>query len=319
MKAHKLIAAGAALILACSCGVKESRVEDITAISEISDVAEITEKEQEIEPVTSPSKLLSCNYFDDGLFVTWNNRAEEYSSDKKVIAGVVPHHLTAGHLISGFFEAAAKSREDVETVVIIATSHNPGGNTFYTTFSDWDSPFGIVETDKEISSLFCSGLGAEEDDKRLTEDHSASSHIPFVKSFFPEAKTACLLVAPDYDKEIPKRLAETLYSIPHKDKCLFLFSIDFSHYLSAHEANKADKITSKAAAEKDYRTIEGFTNNNVDSPFCLSAYLRLSELFGGEVTEEANCNTADVVGIPYSEELYPDGVTSYFVFVTKSK
>ena len=78
-------------------------------------------------------------------------------------------------------------------------------------------------------------------------------------------------------------------------------------------------LTSKAVAEKDYSTIEGFTNNNVDSPFCLSAYLRLSELFGGVVTEEDNCNTADVIGIPYDEELYPDGVTSYFIFMTKSK
>lgn len=319
MKVCKLIAAGAALILACSCGVKESKVEDVTAISEISDIAGITETEQEAGSATTSYELLSCNYFDDGLFITWNNRAEEYSSDEKIIGGVVPHHLTAGHLISGFFEAAAKSRDDVETVVIIATSHNPGGNTFYTTFSDWNSPFGVVETDKEITSLFCSGLGAEEDDKRLVEDHSASSHIPFVKSFFPGAKTACLLVAPDYDKEIPKRLAETLYSIPYKEKCLFLFSIDFSHYLSAHEAYKADRITSKAVAEKDYSTIEGFTNNNVDSPFCLSAYLRLSELFGGVVTEEDNCNTADVIGIPYDEELYPDGVTSYFIFMTKSK
>lgn len=305
-------------MIACSCGYKEKGLSDKPEIiSVLPESAEII-TEEEGEYFNSSAELLSCNYFDDGFFISYDNRAAEYPSDKRIIGGVVPHHLTAGHLISGFFKAAEKSRTDVETVVIIATSHNEGNSGFYTTFSDWSSPFGVVETNREISSHFLRELGAEEDDKRLETDHSASSHIPFVKKYFPEAKTACLLVAPSRDRSVPERLANALYSVPDKDKCLFLFSVDFSHYLSDYEADRADEITSRAVAERDYERIESFTNDNVDSPICLSAYIRLSELFGGEITEADNCNTADVLGIPYNDKYYSDGVTSYFVFLTET-
>lgn len=318
MKAYKILGAGAALLLACSCTLQKQEIGELSqTAAAVAEISEITEEKQPQETIVSASKLLSCNFFDDASFIMWDNRAEEYPSDKSILGGVVPHHLTAGHLISGFFKAAAKSREDVETVVIIATSHYEGEDSFYTTFSDWDSPYGVVETDWGIAEAFCDKLGAVTDDERLETDHSASSHIPFVKHYFPEAKAACLLVAPGFDKKTPQRLADALCGLPQKDKCLFLFSIDFSHYRSPEEADSYDRITRKAVEERDYNRIQGFGNDNVDSPFCLSAYLRLSELLGGEVTEADNSNTMKVIGVPYSKEVYPEGVTSYFVYMTR--
>ena len=314
MKAYKFLGAGAALILACSCA---SQKQEIGGLSQTTvAVTEISEAGEQEKAVASASRLLSCNFFDDASFIMWDNRAKDYPSDKAIFAGVVPHHLTAGQLISGFFKAAAKSREEVETVVIIATSHYEGRNTLYTTFSDWASPFGTVETDRDIAEAFCDKLGSVTDDERLEADHAAASHIPFVKHYFPEAKTACLLVAPSYDMKTPQRIAEALDSLPEKEKYLFLFSIDFSHYLTPEEADSRDVITRQAVEDKDYRRIEGFKNDNVDSPFCLSAYLRLSELLGGEVTEADNSNTMKIIGTPYSKEVYTEGVTSYFVYIT---
>lgn len=316
MKAYKILGAGAALLLACSCTSQKQEIGGLSqttaAVTEISEIAE----EKPKETISSASRLLSCNFFDDASFIMWDNKAKDYPSDKAILAGVVPHHLTAGHLISGFFRAASKSREEVETVVIIATSHYEGRNTLYTTFSDWASPFGTVETDRDIAEAFCDKLGAVTDDERLEADHAAASHIPFVKHYFPEAKTACLLVAPSYDMKTPQRIAEALDSLPDKEKYLFLFSIDFSHYLTPEEADSRDMITRKAVEDKDYRRIEGFKNDNVDSPFCLSAYLRLSELLGGEVTEADNSNTMKIIGTPYSKDVYTEGVTSYFVYIT---
>ena len=316
MKAYKILGAGAALLIACSCTSENKALTETTAaVTEIAEITELAETKPQ-ETISSASKLLSCSFFDNASFIMWDNRAEDYPSDKSILAGVVPHHLTAGHLISGFFRAAAKSREEVETVVIIATSHYEGRDALYTTFSDWDSPYGVVETDREIAEAFCDKLGAVTDDERLETDHAAASHIPFVKHYFPEAKAACLLVAPSFDTKTPQRIAEALYSLPEKEKYLFLFSIDFSHYLSPEEADSRDRITREAVEERDYKRIEGFKNDNVDSPFCLSAYLRLSELLGGEVTEADNSNTMKVIGVPYSKEVYTEGVTSYFVYLT---
>ena len=314
MKAYKFLGAAAALLLACSCtSQKQIFAETSETAAAVTEISEAGEQEK---AVASASRLLSCNFFDDSSFIMWDNRAKDYPSDKSILAGVVPHHLTAGQLISGFLRAAAKSREEVETVVIIATSHYEGRNTLYTTFSDWASPFGTVETDSVVAKAFCDKLGAVTDDERLEADHAAASHIPFVKHYFPEAKTACLLVAPSYDMKTPQRIAEALDSLPKKEKYLFLFSIDFSHYLTPEEADSRDMITRKAVEDKDYRRIEGFKNDNVDSPFCLSAYLRLSELLGGEVTEADNSNTMKIIGTPYSKEVYTEGVTSYFVYIT---
>ncbi len=275
--------------------------------------------EEESEPPLSYSELLECRYFDEGSFFLYDSRAEDYSGKGEVLGGVVPHHLTAGHFISGYLKAAAASRDDIETVVIVAPQHYESDKLMITSLNGWASPFGAVECDDEAAQRFADTLGAECDDEMMMHDHSASSHIPFVKYYLPEAEVACLLVSPRAGAGVSQRIADTLYELSQEKECLFLFSIDFSHYLSPDEADENDAETLAAMLASDTAAIERMGNDNVDSPYCLSAYVRLSELLDGEVRSADNSNTFKLLNYPYNSTYFPEGVTSYFVFLTEKE
>lgn len=262
------------------------------------------------------SGTLECRYYSENDFLMYDRRGTAYPVDGEILCGVVPHHLTAGHMIAGFFKAAAESRPETETVVIIAPMHYPSDNTVCTAEGDWASPFGIVENDDEITTLFKDKLGAPADDEMLQYDHSASSHIPFVKYYFPEAKSACLLVSPREKEDLPQKLAEILADAAEMKSCLFVFSVDFSHYLTPREADIHDGETLEAVLSGNVSAIENMTDDNVDSPYCLSTYIRLTEKLGGAVIPADNSNTSEVREIPYSDSLFPEGVTSYFVYIS---
>lgn len=314
MKRIKLIAL-AALILLCGCSGKNTETTETEEIS-----SSVSESESETLQAVSESifgsETLECRYYNEENFLLYDSRGEAYPVNGDVLCGTVPHHLTAGHMISGFFKTAAESRPDVETVVIVAPMHYPSDNTLCTSEKDWAAPRGRLETDNEITALFKDKLGAAADDEMMQYDHSASAHIPFVKYYFPEAKSACLLVSPRENEDFPQRLAEVLTEAAEMKSCLFVFSIDFSHYLPPQIADMHDSETLEAVLSGDTAAIERMTNDNVDSPYCLSAYVRLTEALGGEIIPADNSNTAKIREISYSDALFPEGVTSYFVYIS---
>ncbi len=276
----------------------------------------VTTEAKTEENVKSASEMLECRHYSESIFQLSDRRGSPYKTEGEILCGVVPHHLTAGYFISGFLKATAESRSNIETVVIVAPLHYESMNDFSTTDKDWVTPFGVLETDRELTSLFKEKLGAVSDDEMLQHDHSAASHIPFVKYYLPEVKTACLLIAPQKNGGISEEIAELLSEMAEMKSCLFLFSIDFSHYLSPEEADYYDEITLDAVLSGDTEEIEAMTNNNVDSPVCLSTYVRLSELLGGRITAADNSNTWEITELPYNKETFPEGVTSYFSFIT---
>lgn len=261
------------------------------------------------------SELLDCLYYSDRDFHIYDGRSTVYETDGKVLCAVAPHHLAAGHFIAGMYRTAAETRDDIETVVLIAPMHYDSQNTLCTSSRGFSTAFGIAGTDTEITDMFVSRLGAANDDYMTEFDHSASSHIPFIKYYLPDAKIACLLVSPKETADLPERLSALLYEISEKRSCLFAFSIDFSHYLEPQEANAHDKETYEAVLSGDTGRIERFTNSNVDTPYCLSTFVRLADKLGGHIISADNGNTFTVGTKPYSRSQFPEGVTSYFVFL----
>ncbi len=310
MKLCKIICAAILLLLAAG-GCSAAEKQPVTTSD-----SDMTEGTAVTEPVTVYSELLDCRHYDEMTFFLSDGRSKIYEADGEILCGVVPHHLTAGYFISGFLRTVAENRTDIETVVIIAPMHYDDIDTLCTTESGWATPFGAMETDTDITDIFKSKLGASVNDEMLQYDHSASAHIPFIKYYLPEAKTACLLVSPDEKNDIPEKLTETLKEISELKSCLFLFSIDFSHYLSPEEADMMDKITLDAVIAGNTEAIEAMTDNNVDSPYCLSTYVRLSEALGGKIAAADNSNTWKILEKPYNRETFNEGVTSYFLYLT---
>ena len=264
---------------------------------------------------TPHSELLDCLYYSDRDFHIYDERSTIYETKGRVLCAVAPHHLAAGHFIAGMYRTAAETRNDIDTVVLVAPMHYDSANELCTSSRSFATAFGTAETDTEITDMFVSRLGAAKDDYMTEFDHSASSHIPFISYYLPDAKIACLLVSPKESADLPERLSELLYEISEKKSCLFAFSIDFSHYLEPDEAAAHDKETYEAVMSGDTGRIERFTNSNVDTPYCLSTFVRLSEKLGGNIIPADNGNTFTVGSKPYSRSQFPEGVTSYFVFL----
>ncbi|MBP3855279.1 MAG: AmmeMemoRadiSam system protein B [Ruminiclostridium sp.] len=266
---------------------------------------------------TPRSGLLKCLYYEDERFQLYDENSTVYDTGSAVLCGVAPHHLAAGHFIAGMYRTAAETDPDIETVVLLAPMHYDSENTLTTSMKGWDTVFGTVECDTEVTELFRSEAGAVCDDYMTEYDHSASSHIPFISRYLPGAKAACLLVSPKESRDIPQRLSKLLYEISRTKKCFFAFSIDFSHYLDPDKAEARDAETLPAVLNGDTAAIERFTNANVDTPYCLSTFVRLSELLGARITKADHSNTYRVGSVPYySRALFPEGVTSYFVFLS---
>lgn len=295
----------------CGCSAEKSAEQPIESVPPETEI--FTEK---TEPLPDYSSLMECIYYNEDMFHIYTNTAENYGNGKKILCGTAPHHLTAGRMIAGFYEAAAESRNDVETVVICAPLHYVEKGSTCTTDTGWNTAFGPVHNDKELSQLLVSQLGADVNKELMEYDHAISSHIPFVKYYFPDAKTVSLLISPAEDKDFPERLSETLYEMSEMKNCLFVFSIDFSHYLEPMETESCDRETLEAVLSGDTDTIEKMGNDNVDTPYGLSTFVKLSHKLNGNITCADNIHTQNILGIPYNENDFPEGLTSYFVFLT---
>ncbi len=314
---HAALAALAAAFVTALCGcAAQSQVTAPAASS--ATAAEIIITTEEYSAPRSGKDMLECRFWNERNFTTYDSRSVTYGTDGgKLLCGVAPHHLTAGHFIAGMYKAAAASGGEIDTVVLVAPQHYPGNDVLVTSTVDWSTPFGVLEADTGAAQLLCDELGARCDDSMMQYDHSASSHIPFIRYYLPKAKVCCLLVAPGAGKDLPQRYAEAMAKLAEERKCFFAFSIDFSHYLSPDLAEMHDGETREAVLSGDIETILGFGNDNVDTPLGLGAFVELSKRLGGTVTEADNANTWSLGELPYSPAIYPEGVTSYFVFLTQ--
>lgn len=265
--------------------------------------------------IFSPA-LLNCNFYDEYDFNLYVSGAESYDIDGEVLCGIVPHHLLAGSMIAGFFESAAKNRPEIETVVLLAPIHEPREDRLCTTLSNWSAPTGVLENETAFSHLFVEELNAVVSDNTAEQDHSVSSLIPFVKHYFPEAKTACLLIAPDTYKSaaLSEKISELLVQLAQSKNCLFIFSVDFSHYLEPDQTYERDSETLKAVTEGDIESIFLMNNDNTDSPLCVSIFILLTEKLNGKIHELDHSNSMEILNYPYPHPVYNEGLTSYFIF-----
>lgn len=261
-----------------------------------------------------PSQLLSCNYYIEQDFEIYTAMTESYDCRGEIVCGIVPHHLTPGRMTAAFMQTAAESRSKTDAIVYIGTMHYFDGNALVTTTLGWNSPYGIVENDTTITSELIDKTGAVCDNELMEYDHAISGLIPFSSLYFPNVPVSCLLVSGRADKTTADMLCSVLEEISEHKNCLFIFSIDFSHYLEPWDTEEHDEDTLKAIIEKDYTVISQMTDSNVDSPYCLNTFLKLSNALGLETIMLDHSNTYEITALPYNKINYIDGITSYFIF-----
>ena len=219
----------------------------------------------------------------------WIERAREYelpAACPSVTAIAIPHHLTAGYLISGALDMLKQTQETYDSVIIVAPNHQGDLADIVYSRADWEVFGGTVECDAELSAAILDGgintASIRQSDARLEEDHSCSALIPFIAHYMPDARVAPVLVSRTISLENTLVLTHAIYEAAANSgkRVLLLCSIDFSHYLTATEAYKMDEQTLDAINTRNLMSIHEMSNHYMDSPATLNVFLQYLSLSG---------------------------------------
>ncbi|MDX9871119.1 MAG: AmmeMemoRadiSam system protein B [Clostridia bacterium] len=226
----------------------------------------------------------------------------------KIIAGIVPHHLTAGHLTARFMEKLAQ--ENPAVIVLVGPNHYNSGAKIITGVYDWQTPAGLVESDKEsVAELAASGRIAI-DDAVLDNEHSIGAVAPFIKYYLPEARLVPLIFHHGVSLEEVDAVLQALESCLAGKDYVVLGSVDFSHYLTRREAGEKDKITLQAMRDFNYAALFTMDSSYLDSPASLSMVFRYAEQRGvRDFTVLDNTNSGFILQNEQME------TTSYFTLL----
>ena len=108
----------------------------------------LTGNKTEMSSDEKPRDIHQIKFFDERLFYKLLAKINTGAKlDKEIKGGIVPHHLLATEMISEFYFYF--KNQDVRTVIVIGPNHKETGDfSVLSGLSDWDTPFGKIETEK---------------------------------------------------------------------------------------------------------------------------------------------------------------------------
>lgn len=219
------------------------------------------------------------------------------SEIKNVSGGIVPHHMLAAPLVTGFFNGIAG--QDVEKVILIGPNHfGIGIEPFATSGGVFNSVFGDTYAFAYVKI----------NEKIFDHEHSISSIVPFITKTFPKAKVLPIVVRSNTTKEQAGTLVQKLLTLID-EKTLVLASVDFSHYQTSDNADKYDQESISTIKSFDLEKVLALDPvKNVDSPISVYVLMKLMEAGNAKnIQVIANTNSAKLLN-----NLDVKETTSYF-------
>ena len=234
-------------------------------------------------PQISTEPLLAIRHIDHDVFNFSIVNPRRYDVDGRLVAGVVPHHITAATLISGFFEQAAKFAEDYDTVIILAPNHAGDLADIVLSYRGWDVGGGLAAHRGFAEDLMAApGLNTAISHNYIESDHSASIFIPYIYHYLPDTKVAPVLLSRSLSYSDTISLFNWLKSwIENSEETVLLIaSIDFSHFLTPQEAIRRDFVTYEAISSRNFTQIHNMSDFYLDSPAALIIFLKYLDAIG---------------------------------------
>ncbi|HBH13485.1 MAG TPA: AmmeMemoRadiSam system protein B [Clostridiales bacterium] len=278
-----------ALILT-GCAVSEGQEQNVTTNAE------------------QPGLYISLSDFDEALFwVTLKDKELQSYEDVKGI--ISTHHALASEMIHNLFRSIQVN--DYDSVIIIGPDHNSReGLTIITSDAGWSTPFGTLELNKTYHQRLLQHPYMAVNNIVMKNEHSSGAIIPYIKYYFPDASINTVAIPATMNLNESEEFGVFLSEMIDVENTLLVASLDFSHYLPVPKAYAMDEITIKAIQEKNYREIMQFTNDNVDSPQTLIAFLTyMNEIDYSKEILLDHKNSYDLVPANYHF------TTSYFSFI----
>ncbi|QSX05748.1 AmmeMemoRadiSam system protein B [Sedimentibacter sp. zth1] len=219
---------------------------------------------------------IECLYYNPVDFI----QIKEFEiKETGIIHGcIVPHHLVAKDLIHETFQNIIRCKNKYETVILFGPDHQSmDKGKIFTTLRDYQTPYGILNTNNQLTSkLINEGLIVENNEK-MTIEHSTSTIVPFIKYYLGDVDVVTFALTKQTKLEQVNKLIDEIYKNIDIENTLFIASVDFSHYLTLDEANTMDTISMDKIENRQIDDIMKFTNDNLDSPISIVTMLKLME------------------------------------------
>lgn len=206
-------------------------------------------------------------------------------------AALVNHHLLAAPQLAQTISALATTSP--VTVLLISPNHfNSGQADVLTELGDWQTPYGILETDKALAQKIISQKIAEGEENPFNQEHGVSGLTAFVKKSLPNAKIVPLIFKERLKPEAAILLAQKTAAVLPKN-AVIIGSFDFSHYLTSNAADFHDDLSLNTIKSFNFSEVY---NLDTDSHPGLMYFLKLLESRGlTEFNLITNTNSAHLL------------------------
>jgi AmmeMemoRadiSam system protein B len=200
-------------------------------------------------------------------------------SQKKIIAGITPHHLLAADLIAESLSIILSSQP--KTIILVGPNHDElGDSNMISSDYSWDTDIGKVEPNiKLLQQLEAAGF-FKMNNEVIKKDHAIFNILPFIKNYSPDSQIVPILMSRNIDLEYAQKFSDYLLTDVKTDY-IIVSSIDFSHYLSAEIAASKDEETLELIENFYLEKIFSLTNDNLDCPACLALSMIISDKRNG--------------------------------------
>ncbi|MGI6227193.1 MAG: AmmeMemoRadiSam system protein B [Peptococcales bacterium] len=247
------------------------------------------------------------NFFDSRYFSKEPHKVGEAPSSK-IYGAVLPHHLIAYKLIDQVFNLLESQKPPL--IILIGPNHFNQGERISTSTWGWQTPFGIVETDRETIDTLAKNALVKISDDIFTSEHSMGNLMPFIKYYLPEAKVVPIIFHHDLSKAEANFLSTELAHLAQEKDAVIMASIDFSHYLTNKEAQLKDQETLEIIRTKNIPRLLSLGDAHLDSPGSMVTMLLTMEKLGIEDFEVLqHTNSGILIGNDLIE------TTSYFTMI----
>jgi MEMO1 family protein len=178
-----------------------------------------------------PEELI--NQINDSFHSKFGPETLPKNKRTKETRGIISPH--AGYQFSGpgaawaYKELAESQLPDI--YIMLGLSHS--GLPSCTSLEDWETPLGIVKTDKEFNKRLMENANIEQNEEAHSQEHSIEVQLPFLqfinKGNINKIKIAPIIVSGDRDyKEIAEAIVKTIKQTGKK--AIIIASSDFTHY-----------------------------------------------------------------------------------------
>lgn len=174
-------------------------------------------------------------------------------------AGTVSHHLLAYAQIDRWFKELAWRRSVRVFYVLTPAHYGISTQEYSVTDGAWRVKGGLVKSDRARARLLARALGVPLEPSVFDPEHGASTLMPYIARYFPEARVVAVAYRgePPVDQPMAERLFRALepaFSAKGRRDNFLLISTDFSHH-----GNEA------ATLAKDARTAFFFAEPSVSN------------------------------------------------------